>query len=163
MSTFEVLLENVISFCATIDEEISVITDEANEWASYSSEKIVVIPNDMDNMRPVLYAGAKYFLHHICTTHHLNAYEYGENFLSLLHEIGHIYTTRWEPCNALTERKKFERQEGQFAKIKTLAPLDYEYHRIYFDTIYEFNATAWAVRWVKEHPAEAKAWSELIG
>ena len=154
-------------FCAKFDEDIDVTCDDDNAFASYAESRTVIVPHNFKSMHPVTIVGTTHFLKHVKERHHFsNPYRYGDNLWSILHELGHIYTTRFDvPSEGLTQYREMKKGEGicLICQERGLQPSDYEFQALYFETPFEFNATEWAVAWVKKHPIQATIWSIILG
>lgn len=154
-------------FCAKFDKTIDVICDDDNAFASYVESRTVIVPHNFKSMHPVTIVGTTHFLKHLKERHHFNnPSRYGDNLWSILHELGHIHTTCFDvPSEGLTQYQAMKKGEGFFliCQERGLQPTDYEFQALYFETPFEFNATEWAVAWVKKHPIQAIIWSIILG
>lgn len=158
--------KKVEKFCEQFDKVKSVERDDTNAFASFVEDGAVLLPYDFNNIHPTTAVGTFHFMRHLATVHHkLDAYKYSSNFWSVLHEVGHIYTTRFDVLSeGLRQYREMQKGNGFIREARRLGLVetDYEYQAMYFNTIFEHDATAWAVRWVEEHPKEAKYWSKRL-
>ena len=158
--------KKVEKFCEQFDKVKSVERDTTNAFASFVEDGAVLLPFNFDNLHPTIAVGTFHFMRHLATAHHqINAYKYSSHFWSVLHEVGHIYTTRFDiPSEGLNQYREMQKGGGCNAEADRLGLVetDYEFQALYFNTIFEYEATEWAIRWVEEHPKEAKYWSKKL-
>lgn len=71
-----------------------------------------------------------------------------------LHEIGHFEME--EKYGDNLETREWFKENGRFM-IRNIS-----YQNMFWDTRVEWEATEWAIRWVKDHPKKVKALSLLL-
>ena len=99
------------------------------------------------------------FMRHIKYNHGFTeAYDYSINLWSILHELGHYFTSE-DGYISYEDEEKYT----LCAMIpRAIADENPYIQNLYFDIEAEYEATEWAINWIKSHPRLARIYSNLV-
>lgn len=128
--------------------EVKVVIDE-NEMSSFNlEENLLTLGRDNEG-------GCHWFYEHIKERHNFaHAYRYSLPFWTLMHELGHYFTNK----RAIEGEK-----EIYFRLICACLPKetveDKRWAYGYFDLTKEYQATEWAINFIKNHRFRARLYN----
>lgn len=99
------------------------------------------------------------FMRHVRYNHNFeDAYEYSLMFWSILHELGHYFTGN----NGYLSDEEMADYILCGLIPREMADENEALQNIYFDIESEWNATEWAINWIKNNTELAKTFTELL-
>lgn len=142
---------NTLAFIVnSIAPEVRLVYEPNSPTCFDHDLKAVVIGNDLQDDRG--------FMRHIVETHDFaQAYDYSLVLWSVLHELGHYFTSDdgWID----------EDEASQYlvcALVSKEATDDPKIQDLYFNIPSEYEATEWAIDWIKANPELATRFNNML-
>jgi hypothetical protein len=144
-------MDNLTSIVKSIAPEVDVVYEPDSFTCFDHDLEAVVIGNDFQ-------LDDRGFMRHIVETHDFaQAYDYSLAFWSILHELGHYFTgdDGW-----------VDEEEANQYLVCSLVPSeiadDPKIQDLYFNIPSEYEATEWAIDWIKANPELATRFNNML-
>lgn len=136
----------------TIAPEIDVIYEEGGKTCFDHDLKAVIVGTDFQEDD----CG---FMRHIRYNHNFtDTYKYSLTLWSILHELGHYFTSD----NGYVSQEEITEYIICGLIPREIANENEIIQNMYFDIESEWNATEWAINWIKNNTELAKTFTELL-
>lgn len=139
--------KEIKKFIADLDEELTIVFSD--ECSYEESTETIYYSDKIDEYYDLG------FMRHVIHVHNfLDAQLYGIKLLSLLHEIGHHFTLYYCEDDSMS---RFICQNLSDTEI-----LDPKYQDIYYNIEAEWEATEWAIQFIRENKELCKRLTRLL-